>query len=225
MLDSSGADLLEVVLSALVISSEIIFRHSIFCKKGIVERSGRLDGERKKVLQKSSALLGLSLAIPLFDLRAGIGVQRTPCLILAINQMLSREACLRKLLAQTCLVWQIASFWAAKSFWEACSFRSPWQSLDDRSRYCSFYHGLGLNLKTLLDGRRWESRSAWMTACCKSLARLSRWFLMRICQSIRGRQRINSMFRKSSVLFSYSFSSLVTSSSKSSRDIVQSRIA
>ena len=110
MLDSSGADLLEVVLSALVISSEIIFRHSIFCKKGIVERSGRLDGERKKVLQKSSALLGLSLAIPLFDLRAGIGVQRTPCLILAINQMLSREACLRKLLAQTCLVWQIASF-------------------------------------------------------------------------------------------------------------------
>ena len=85
MLDSSGADLLEMVLSALVIFSKVISRHSIFYRGGMVERSGRLGGGGKKVLQKSSALLRLLLTIPLFDLRAGIKVRQTPHPILAVN--------------------------------------------------------------------------------------------------------------------------------------------
>ena len=118
MPDGLGADLLEVFFSVFEISSVVMIVHSISCGGGMIRRSRRSGGEGKKVLQKSSALLGLSLAIPLLDLRARVGEHRTLCPILAMNQILSRETCSRKLLAQTCLACLMAIFRAARSFLE-----------------------------------------------------------------------------------------------------------
>ena len=147
-----GVDVLEVVLSAKSISPLVIAGHSI-SHGGVILGSSGSNGDRgKKVEQKSSALLWLSFAIMSPVLRAGVGVRRMPHPIFAINQMLSGDACSKKLLDQTRLACRIAILRAASSLRVACLERSLAQSLAERSRHCLFHHGFRSNLKTCFLG-------------------------------------------------------------------------